>query len=92
MNYRHGTVLALIGWYLLMSPWAKTGWDASARISSWDLISSHDTAKECEQAKNELTHPPYSKDPEARKYDLRMQSVNMAARCIASDDPRLKAN
>lgn len=93
MNGCHLTALSLLlGWYLMIPPGTKTGFDTSARISSWDHISSHDSAKECEQAKNVLTHPPYSEEPEARKHDLRMQSWNMAARCIATDDPRLKAN
>ena len=71
-------------------PATKTGWDSSARISLWDHVSSLDSAKECDQAKNELTQgAPYSKDEEQRKYDAQMRSWNMAARCIAIDDPRL---
>ncbi len=85
--------LALIGWYLMMPPAHQVNgeWklDADAPLSSWELVSSYDSAHECEtfrgldklaHEKAETSGPSAAASP-ARQHEL----------CLATDDPRIKA-
>ena len=96
MTGRHTAALALVGWYLVTPPPDDGGgaWNQSAPLRAWVLVSSHDSAKECEQAKIELTteHPPLSLDPAEKQRDGIVHNWNMESLCIATDDSRLKAN
>jgi hypothetical protein len=72
---------------LLGPPASKTGWDTTAKLSTWDHVGSYDSAQECDRAKGEQqTLPP----PEVRvPADRRRQAWAADDRCIATDDPRL---
>jgi hypothetical protein len=98
MKPRHAAALALIGWYL-MTPPALTGastlgapvyTDVDAPISKWNIVESFDSARACQDSiKKQLAS--IQKHPEGcdtvggqvcRGYTM--------AKCIATDDPRLK--
>lgn len=96
MNLRHATALALVGWYLMVPPFAALN---ETHLSHWDLISSFDTAVECENAMHavaERANDPKFMAEEAKRlkaqgFDLKAGARRFAAaRCISTDDPRLK--
>jgi hypothetical protein len=74
------------GWYLMVPPRApkteKIEYNFDAPLSRWLIRSSHDTAKECEQALYKGIEYLKSTNRPTTSLDL--------AHCIASDDPRLK--
>jgi hypothetical protein len=90
VDRRHVVAPALLGWYLLMPPGTKTGgWDASASLSKWNHVSSHDSAKECEQAKEELGKAQPGTTEEEHRASVRAHNWAFDAECIATNDPRL---
>ena len=62
--------------------------DSKAPLGQWTIRTSHDTAKGCEKAraklKSEMSQPHGKLGP--------VNSFLAMATCIASDNPRLKAN
>jgi hypothetical protein len=98
MKPRHAAALALVGWYLI-APWtsAENAWEGIMGPSisegdKWATLDTFDTGSECkralalgqEQAIKQAKKPkPDASDPD-RFYDMNN------ARCIATDDPRLK--
>jgi len=55
MSSRHAAALALVGWYLLMPPWAggdpPTDVNTSAPLIQWNVGYSFDTRAECQNAR-----------------------------------------
>ena len=88
MKLRHIAVLVLCGWYLIVPPFNKSGVLASTPISRWTHHEgSYDTARECGQGKQAMLDD-LDKHPAFHDYS----EAVIFARCIASDDPRLKGN
>lgn len=96
MNLRHAAALALVGWYMMVPPFAALN---ETRLSHWDLISSFDTAVECQSAVRAVAKrandPKFmaeeAKTLKAQGFDLKAGNRRFAAaRCISTDDPRLK--
>jgi hypothetical protein len=93
INLTHAAALALVGWYLMVPP--SVGpyrrLDYAAPISRWNLIQSFDTPIACEdylQQQNEETVIADATIPNQR---IRMTvPQEMVARCVFSDNPRLK--
>lgn len=83
MNPRHAAALALVGWYLMAPPMSHHAIDANAPLSQWAVIGSYDTANECMNWLFELGH----QDPKDPPWTTERISH---ARCISTDDPRLK--
>lgn len=86
MKLRRAAALALVGWFLLISPVGKQ----DAALSQWQIVKSFDRADACEEYRSQgvaggrwnLT-PPFGAVAVAKlPFSL----------CIASDDPRLKPN
>jgi hypothetical protein len=100
MNLRHAAALSLVGWYLLQPPRSAPGkFDASAPLSKWEQDSTHDSSAACEQAKlamvyvSEMLLTSLRKSSESEHTRANVQFIlrrYFAARCIATDDPRLK--
>jgi hypothetical protein len=105
MRIWHAAALALVGWYLIMPPTVGPylRLDKSALDSRWHIIQSFDTATACEGYLQEMkegtgaSYHEYSVAPkfetEGRKkmHDMGIPtSAVTAARCIFSDNPRLK--
>ncbi len=91
-------VAAAGGWYLLIPPVVEERGEKHANrdapLSSWRQHSAHATVKECETARRQWDDDflkdsldMYQRSPADTKVYL---SVLIEARCIATDDPRLK--
>jgi hypothetical protein len=85
---RHAAALALVGWYLMTPPSfprranEEPVRDDGAPVSQWKHISSWDTAKACNAELERLSDSPIPL----------IGQIGISAKCIASDDPRLKEN
>jgi hypothetical protein len=92
MNPRHAAALASIVWYLMMPPLADEHnpepW--SAPLSQWLTVGEFGSIDTCRSALDEKTiaagDSAEENDDEAATANRRI----LKARCIASDDPRLK--
>jgi hypothetical protein len=101
MNFRHAAALALAGWYLMLPPWSSPSkFDDKAPLNQWEQANAYDSAAVCEKSRYDTVkdllkgHAPNGNlldqktlTPETADYNARLYA---AARCIASDDPRLK--
>jgi hypothetical protein len=77
VKLRYATALALVGWYLMTPPalpYDPDKVDESAPLSQWDVQTKLDSKSQCEAERTRLTGTP----------------LGRVAKCIASDDPRLK--
>ena len=77
MKLGHAAALALVGWYLMMPPWAgddkRLPYDP---LSNWILLDTFDSQFACQQMRKELIK--------------RMNSSAMeTSRCVQSSDPDL---
>ena len=92
MRFHPAIALALgLGWYLMLPPLSQNGdyyADSNAPLSRWTIQSSHDTAKKCEKARAKLK----SDMSQSHGQIASVHSFLAMATCVASDDPRLKAN
>ena len=100
--FRHAAALALVGWYLMVPPtrWSlseppsvarnSTTMDPSDPLSKWVVIASFDSASKCEDEKITFWRKSEadldSVDPDRRVW----AEAAREARCLATDDPRLK--
>ena len=94
MTLRHAATLALVGWYLMISP---TG-DLAFSTSTWKKVGSYDTATECEIASKQFREAfatsgaTIMNDEIATRKHAHDSGLDYFSlpRCIATDDPRLK--
>ena len=86
MKLRHAAALALAGWYLMLgAPTGKMGIrDYSAPVSKWEQMGGYDTAAECEADEQEKWK--LARD-DGDQSGARMW---LEAKCLSTDDPRLK--
>jgi hypothetical protein len=91
VNIRHAAALALAGWYLMVPP------DLAdlAPISAWRHFGSYDSARKCDSARSQLgidavkdENASGCKTEQSEHCFLDFAKEN--ARCVATDDPRLK--
>ena len=81
--------LALVGWYLLIPPWAVMGSemrpipDPDALLSKWVNEGNFDSAGVCDHALSQFLNA-------AQRKPLPDRSRANFAQCVATDDPRLK--
>jgi hypothetical protein len=98
MKLRHAVGLALVGWYLMIPTLVDAPYkiDTEAPLTSWKVYQTFDTAQECRKSQSSAqskyehtaTAPSGSIKRGTRAFALQM----VFARCIASDDSRLKHN
>ena len=86
MKIRHAAALALVGWYLMVTPPISITTmqaDTQAVLSEWSISRSFDSADACEKAKSDFqkTSP---------KLVNNGVGISRFASCISTDDPRLK--
>jgi hypothetical protein len=102
MDLRHVAGFALVGWYLMVPPihWSVSGPASIARhsttmnpsdpLSKWVIVASFDIASKCEHDKVSFWRRSKadldSVDPDKRAW----AEAASEARCVASEDPRLK--
>jgi hypothetical protein len=90
MKHRHAAVLALVVWYLLMSPVSrsssgKLGSDLSRPLSEWSPVGDYDTEADCNKEIDRMHQVDVSW---ARSHHALLDLSH--PQCIASDDARLK--
>ncbi len=102
MKPRHAAALALVGWYLITPPPVfKTGFDWEAHLSLWVRRGNYASAVGCEQALRQLQDEMQSQKERdlqsAAEMDANLDSKTIAqykavrlAKCLSTDDPRLK--
>jgi hypothetical protein len=102
MTPRHAAALALVGWYLMVPPpIAKNGLvEDSPSLSAWTRFGSrlYRSEHECEDARTRIgAHPRSGRfvTPEGQEVSISVMPTFAAQldaiRCVATDDPRLKA-
>jgi hypothetical protein len=93
MNLRHAAALALVGWYLMISPLDPanmTQVDTGAPLSKWHSMKTYSSKTECDKGRDD------ERATGARGLNSRSQTKRViatalsSAQCIATDDPRLK--
>lgn len=94
VNLRHATAVALVGWYLMLAPFnAENRSDDSAPLSKWRTGSAFDSAQACERNRamtlSTIAHVSARGASDKQGKDALFHDF-VVARCIASDDPRLK--
>jgi hypothetical protein len=100
MNPRHAAALALVGWYLMSPPLSPDGKRVVgyAPLSEWQIGESFDSAAECEQALSDgiKANRKLAEEvgncrpvPGTTCDDVLLHDAALA-KCIATDDPRLK--
>jgi len=101
MKARHAAALALVGWYLLTPPVMRKGqiviggrlFSEEAPLSLWNNQASFDSATGCEAARHspESFHAPASVDEKERRWvEENFGTLLQYAKCVSTDDPRLK--
>jgi hypothetical protein len=103
MKARHAAALALIGWYLMAPPLIKGGHDTytvyrSAPLSEWIFEESFDSAVQCRQGildnisgnRNAAVLAGECAATPGTPCNTPLLDSAVLAKCIASDDPRLK--
>lgn len=84
MNRRCAAALALLVWYLLLPPLRHDGTvNMSAPLSKWKRLGNYDTSDDCETALSDIRSRWVGHEPN-------FPAKTDEARCISSDDPRLK--
>jgi hypothetical protein len=98
----HAALLAVVGWYLMVPPLAYDLPDLFSKpaepLAEWNQVAGYDTAKECESAKAEMASTAIKNEHalgcgstfETKNPKCYKEFTKEDARCIASDDPRLK--
>ena len=106
MKLRHAAAFALVGWYLMVSPFTRKSYlgadihaaqlglllihpnpDMAQPLSKWQKIGQFDSEHDCHRALRRLE---YEGEKPADTPTTFRWPVWGTARCIASDDPRLK--
>jgi hypothetical protein len=93
LNIRQAITLALVGWYLMSPP---SGMSESNKFSDWDIVKSYDSAAECRKAQIEDLKNAESAaaskmgDNLANRDKAEATLMAKAAKCIATDHPRLE--
>jgi hypothetical protein len=97
ITVRHAAALALVGWYLMVPPLTtstagRTLVNSSAPLTAWLTIASYDTARECNAVWTDTlrTRTAIVAALGEKSSPFVKGGAVAAARCIASDDPRLK--
>jgi hypothetical protein len=96
MNLRHGSAIALVGWYLMVPPLVDTPYkvDTEAPLTSWKVYQTFDTAEACNKSLSS-TRAKYEHTAAAPiggiKKGTRALALQMVfARCVSNDNPNLK--
>jgi len=83
MNLRHAAALALVAWYLMVPPTIPV--EPKVPLTGWTRIATYNTANDCVREFFKHHRSPLGEhDPVAQAPPW--------ARCVSSDDPRLKPN
>jgi hypothetical protein len=101
MKPRHAAALALVGWYLMVPPLVGTppnqvSVNLGAPLSEWETYDSYDSAADCHNAALEQLaiseHVSAHHNCDTENTCETLQTQTKLAKCIATDDPRLKGD
>jgi hypothetical protein len=88
---RHTAALAMVGWYLIVPPWRGPGaFNTDAPLSAWLMFGSFNSADQCSNEQDRRVRNlrnAINLEERKRSFNERLYT---AAKCIASNDPRLK--
>ena len=91
MKTRNAAALVLVVWYLMYPPMDQKGMPSKeAPLQKWGLLNSFETANSCNAALNRMKEQTKLPHPE-NSLEVVPDQVAIFVKCIASDDPRLKA-
>jgi hypothetical protein len=97
VSLRHAAAFALAGWYLLIPRYALDGHLLdSAPLSAWRVYDRYDSLNACQQTRQQMIRlgDEFINEQERRAElgrGVSQAATMLAARCVSSDDPRLKA-
>jgi hypothetical protein len=96
MKLRHAVALALVGWYLMVPPFPKSGHryepDPSVPLSQWSRRASFDSVAECEAHKTKWLDSLKKNTEDVSPAEAQaIAKAVLLSECIATDDPRLKS-
>ena len=89
---RHAAALALVGWYLMMpTPAPETFMTVTPPVGRWDHLGTYDNEKECDHALDEMSRKSEREGFEMKGFSPEaLRHSGALAKCISTDDPRLK--
>ena len=89
MNLRHAAALALVAWYLMVPPYTR---GPNLPLSKWSIYQRYNTPDECRQVRSDITSGWLQDSPPdfVQRFGNNFKSGFARAKCVASDDPRLK--
>ena len=101
MRPRHAAALALVGWYLMLPdvlPHVGSAatipsnrlFDLNASIAKWTQWEALDSARDCQDERVRLLNKTNSDS--LADDDVEWSGRLAFAKCVATDDPRLKGN
>lgn len=96
MTVRHAAAIALVGWYLIVPRYDPSGFVLDkAPVSAWKVYNEYDSPAQCEEVRQQIARIARDSIDEQEQrgeteQGLSQAVVALSARCIASDDPRLK--
>jgi len=106
MNLRHAAALALVGWYLMVPPIESCNGAFSGHacdqppLAEWRTVGTYDSLSACGNSKalwiekgkmylGEMEASSRSPTTRMPSYEA-SATIDLAATCVSSDDPRLK--
>lgn len=89
MKPRHVAASALVGWYLMV-PWP---YSRNLPLSLWSVYKTYDSSDECDLFRGDIASGILQDAPPdfVEQFGNSYMDVFKQARCISSDDPRLKS-
>ena len=94
MNLRHAAALALVGWYLMVPPYSERPIPPSnlPPLSKWSIYQRYNTPDECRQVRSDITSGWLQDSPPdfVQRFVNNFKSTFARAKCVATNDPRLK--
>jgi hypothetical protein len=87
MNVRHAAALALVGWYLMISPAGRP----DAPLSKWRTFHGYDDIRECESARSDgVDAGNWDRQTPILASEIKGTKLPSAV-CISTDDTRRNA-
>src|SRR5262245_21357573 len=95
MKVVHAAALMEVGWYVMTPPLDSSSPATptimpGAPLSKWGMLDTYDTAADCRKAliRNQLEAAATRSDSKVLEIVVTLEA--QGAKCVASDDPRLK--
>jgi hypothetical protein len=94
MNPHHAAALTLVGWYLMVPPYSEKPIPPTnlPPLSKWSVYRRYNAPDECRYARSAIADGFLEDAPPdfLQRFGNNFKSTFVRARCVATDDPRLK--